>query len=73
MNHGQMPLVWNTNSWVLKSLIWSIFENNDASDDFLKTSELDTSECLRLIQKKKKESSWMLIDPKKNVREQKIA
>ena len=36
--HGRMPLVWNMNSWVLKkkNLIWSVFENNDASDDFWK-------------------------------------
>ena len=51
MSHGRMPLVWNMNSWVLKNLIWSIFENNDTSDDFLKTSELDTSECLSLTKK----------------------
>ena len=36
-----------------KNLIWSIFENNDASDDFQKTSELDTTECLSLTPKKK--------------------
>ena len=46
-----------------KNLIWLIFENNYASDDFLKTSELDTLECLSLIKKRK--SFWMLINLKK--------
>ena len=46
-----------------KNFIWLIFEKNYASDDFLKTSELDTLECLSLIKKRK--SFWMLINLKK--------
>ena len=37
-----------------KNLSWSIFENNDISDDFLKIGELDTLECLNLTPKKKR-------------------
>ena len=48
-----------------KNFIWLIFENNYASDDFLKTSELDTLECLSLIKKRK--SFWMLINLKKKI------
>ena len=49
-----MPLVYNRmhDSW--KNLIWLIFENNDAGDDFWKQSELDTSKCPSLIFKNKK-------------------
>ena len=31
-----MPLVWDIFHEFGKILIWSTFENNDASDDFLK-------------------------------------
>ena len=54
-----------------KNLIWLIFENNYASDDFLKTSELDTLEYLSLIKKRK--YFWMIINLKKKFREHEIA
>ena len=35
-----------------KTLVDHFFENNDAGDDFLKTSVLDLLKCLSLIKKK---------------------
>ena len=47
-----------------KNFIWLIFENNYASDDFLKTNKLGMPECPNLIKKKKK--FLVFISPKQN-------
>ena len=68
MRHGQMPLVWNMNSWKNFDLI-----------NFLKTMmeamifENKWIRHVRMPQFDQKRSFWVLNSPKKNVRERKIA
>ena len=62
MSHGRMPLVWNMNSWVLKNTWFDQFLKTMVQWWFLKTSELDTSECPNLTQKK---YFWVSTDLKK--------
>ena len=68
MRHGQMPLVWNMNSWKNFDLI-----------NFLKTMmeamifENKWVRHVRMPQFDQKRSFWVLNSPKKNVQERKIA